>query len=1339
MGVASAKFVHIENQYVGVPTPSFSGVADLGIARIFQSRTRAFTEEYLVSETGPVPFGGRDDELRRLDAWLLDPNSAPRMLVTAPAGRGKSALLVRWMKNLQDGCVCGVNGWQLAFMPISIRTGTSRPEVFYEGLARRLAEIGGEALPQEAFHDGDGFRYAIRDQLDRLAMSGKQKTLVVIDGIDEALEGSFDAGVLPTPMPKNVRVLLSARWQLGDHGSKGWLAHLGWDRGTKVDAFELERLDAARIADVLVKLGAPVEVLTGEPGMVERLAQLTEGEPLLVRYYAEDLWSAGSKGARVTRRDLECLKPGFDSYFKRWFELQEKLWKEEGGGVNLRQVDEVLSILAFALGPLGDADLMALMQRVHGLKGIPALDRLLQPLRRWVFGNGKSDAGYVLSHPKVGEYLQRSRFAAVATQLRQGFADWGKEHCVALNEGRFVAEQASPYCLQFLPEHLRTSKAPPDDFMLMVENGWRCAWEKIDGGEREFSTAVRAALAAQCADTKALRIGTRWRCALALSSVKTLGQNVPTELAIAAVEKGILTFRQAAIFANLKGSSEEGVRLFAWLSFAASDNPMLREELSGCALAATRDIIDENQRVRALEALAQYLLPERLGEALAAAKAIASEDSRAQALTALAIHMQLEEKLQTLSDAFTAAKAIRHPPGRVRAVAALAPHLPPALLDEALTIVKAIVGESSGGQALTALAQHLPQALIGKALAAFKSFGLGCRPYGALSSLLPHLPQEERTRTLREALAAAKSLHFAIYRAEALTVLLPHLPLEEREQMLDEALAAAGAIDGGHETERAEAFAALIPHLPPEKRQEILGEVLAAAQANPIERDRIPALAALAPYLPSEALAAAKAFDEERYRARALAAVAPDLPPKLLGEVLLAAMAMLNQGSRQFAMAALASHLPQALLSDALKASRTICDESHRANALSALVSFLPPEERTKAQGEALAAAKAIGDERQRGITLVALLPYLPVELLGEALATAKAIGDESERTQTLIALAPHLPAYLLGEALTAAKALVNKDSSAQMMCALAPQMPPELLGEALMVAKGVSYEPNRVRALEALIPHLPPELLGEALTVAKFVSYEPDRVRALEALIPHLPPEERRDALGEALAAARVIGYDYARAEALAALIPHLPPDERREVLREVLAAAKAVDDEVMRADALAALIPHLPPELLGEALTVSEAICNEPSRVQALAALIPHLPPDVRPKTLGHAFTTAKSLSEESVRAKALSTLAPLLSAELLDEAVAVAEAIEDDDCRIGVLTTLTDIDLFVSTNRKIQIITNIVDASAQNFRPDCLSAVATTARPIYKLGGSKEIREIRRAVNDVCSWYR
>ena len=402
----------------GVNAPSLRDPSDLGIARMFQARARAFTDEYLVSETGPVPFGGRDNELRRLDEWLLDPRGAPRMLVTAPAGRGKSALLVRWMKNLLDGGVCGSDDWQLAFMPISIRIGTNRPEVFYEGLARRLAEIAGEELPSVAIREIDGFRYAVRDFLDRIA-TDERRVVIVIDGLDEALQGSFDPAILPAVMPPHLRVLLSARWQVGDGNSSGWLRRLGWDRGVKARSFELDRLRSHDIADVLVKFGAPFDIIACEPGLVDTLADLTEGEPLLVRFYAEDLWGLVTKGAAVTRADLEMLKPGFDSYFERWFELQERLWRQEDAGVHSEDVDKILAVLAYALGPLEQADLLAIVNFIYPMKDVLTSGRLLEPLRRFVFGRGTSGEGYVLSHPKIGLYLQTDRFASVAVKIRR--------------------------------------------------------------------------------------------------------------------------------------------------------------------------------------------------------------------------------------------------------------------------------------------------------------------------------------------------------------------------------------------------------------------------------------------------------------------------------------------------------------------------------------------------------------------------------------------------------------------------------------------------------------------------------------------------------------------------------------------------------------------------------------------------------------------------------------------------------------------------------------------------------------------------------------------------------
>jgi hypothetical protein len=67
-----------------------------GICQQFQN----FLTEYLGNEAHPVPFGGRDEALRMLDTWQTD--TTPYLLLAAPAGRGKSALLVRWLDSLKD-------------------------------------------------------------------------------------------------------------------------------------------------------------------------------------------------------------------------------------------------------------------------------------------------------------------------------------------------------------------------------------------------------------------------------------------------------------------------------------------------------------------------------------------------------------------------------------------------------------------------------------------------------------------------------------------------------------------------------------------------------------------------------------------------------------------------------------------------------------------------------------------------------------------------------------------------------------------------------------------------------------------------------------------------------------------------------------------------------------------------------------------------------------------------------------------------------------------------------------------------------------------------------------
>jgi hypothetical protein len=136
--------------------------------------------------------------------------------------------------------------------------------------------------------------------------------------------------------------------------------------------------------------------------------------------------------------------------------------------------------------------------------------------------------------------------------------------------------------------------------MIMVENGWRLAWEQLEGGQRGFANAVQMALAAQKGDNANLRLGARWRCALTLSSIKSVGKNVPAELVLAAVDRKVLTIRQAAHFADLKGPSQESVGLLAGLALAGRENSGFQSELLLSALAAAKAIGDDDARAEAL-------------------------------------------------------------------------------------------------------------------------------------------------------------------------------------------------------------------------------------------------------------------------------------------------------------------------------------------------------------------------------------------------------------------------------------------------------------------------------------------------------------------------------------------------------------------------------------------------------------------------------------------------------------------------------------------------------------------------------------------------------------------
>jgi hypothetical protein len=200
-------------------------------------------------------FGGRDAELNRLDAFLADERH-PFGLLVAPTGLGKTALLVHWIRRVQQRTD---NRWQIIFVPVSIRYQTAGEQVALRMLAHSLAEFHHDLEQFRQYEQSPaGLRALVIDYLRRPLPDGS-RLLLVLDGIDEAV--GWQVGPLCAVPPQvGLKIVVAAR-QRADMGHTEWTAHLNWDAG-QVAHFHLTGLDRAALIALLKAQGRS----PGRPG-----------------------------------------------------------------------------------------------------------------------------------------------------------------------------------------------------------------------------------------------------------------------------------------------------------------------------------------------------------------------------------------------------------------------------------------------------------------------------------------------------------------------------------------------------------------------------------------------------------------------------------------------------------------------------------------------------------------------------------------------------------------------------------------------------------------------------------------------------------------------------------------------------------------------------------------------------------------------------------------------------------------------------------------------------------------------------------------------------------------
>ncbi|MBV7489862.1 hypothetical protein [Pseudomonas sp. PDM30] len=583
------------------PLSAISGWAweYLDEASQYRGFIQTFRQHYLVSDQmAAQPFGGRDAECQRLDAWLFNTAAPSRNLISAPTARGKSALLVQWTERLVSDAT-----WAVVFVPISLRFSTDRPSVFYALLATQLARVMQIELAPP-FTDVDTYYQGKSAALLNQAVKESRHLLIVVDGLDEAQGAGFNPTFLPPSLPPTIRILVSAREQAGDRGPEGWLKRLGWQGDVAVSG-GLSVLDRKAVAPILESVGIAKEVVCD--ALIDRLMVLSAGEPLLLALYAEDLSAIARSGVRIYVDVLDGLSPGFTAYFSRAFDSQSL--GEHGGQ---EAVDTTLAVLAMALGPIEGPHLTDLTCRLCGLSRPTASDRFIKPLKRFIAGDGRADHGYVLNHPKFGEYLLEERFDSITRQsVEHAFLEWGRG--VAKGLGADPNAPAPTYVLQHHVDHLRRAGAASlDDVELLLTEGWRQAWFQIDKDYAGYADSLLAASGAiqPCATyrdeaTRALRL--RIKIAVLVGSVKSQGINVPSELLAMALQDQLVTLRQALNVVELQQPENR----FGYLMALAPSLPDTHLEQ---LLSDVLQTVDVESRNNQLACLAPHLPEPRRGE-----------------------------------------------------------------------------------------------------------------------------------------------------------------------------------------------------------------------------------------------------------------------------------------------------------------------------------------------------------------------------------------------------------------------------------------------------------------------------------------------------------------------------------------------------------------------------------------------------------------------------------------------------------------------------------------------------------------------------------------------------
>ncbi|MGQ9656514.1 MAG: AAA family ATPase, partial [Fimbriimonadales bacterium] len=370
-------------------------------------------------------FVGREEETAQIDAFL---SAAPsgKMVITAKAGYGKTALLANWVTNRRG------EGYFIAYHFFSQRYDATRPSInFYSHLLRQLYlyhELEDEPMP----NDEQSLRGALFQMVQERGARPDEPLVIVIDALDEA-ERVFSPP-FPAQLPDGVFLIVSAR--ADEDEMPDYLRE--WTENA--ETLHLHRLPVDAIRRYLQSADDGVLATFAEDDhFLVQVEQKTEGFPLYLRFLTEEMIQNAQAGKDV-RTTLSRSPRGFSEYVREQF---KQLAKSEEVQRN-KEVQKLFALLSVAVGALSNEDI----QELTGLTPFE-LEALPWVATRWFTLQRLEDGTtlYAFAHPLLGD-----EFEGVLGSLARDAQSELINYCARWQEHR------SPYALRHYHEHLHEAK-----------------------------------------------------------------------------------------------------------------------------------------------------------------------------------------------------------------------------------------------------------------------------------------------------------------------------------------------------------------------------------------------------------------------------------------------------------------------------------------------------------------------------------------------------------------------------------------------------------------------------------------------------------------------------------------------------------------------------------------------------------------------------------------------------------------------------------------------------------------------------------------------------------------